>query len=419
MKQENNLQVPQSQRLMDAYIAWFIKWIPESYFFCLGLTILSVVMALWLTPTPFWSAGKVNIVDSWVKSFWSLLAFTMQMTVLLVTGNAVAASPPARKLLSWIASVPKTPAQVIAVGAFGAALIGYIHWGIGMMGAIVLGRELSAVAKSRGIKVHAPSLVAAIFLSFMPASAGISGAAALFASTPGYLKRLVAEQYKASTPETITLVQSVANPAFISTLVLGVIVCTAICIIMMPAREDRIEEISDSFMNKVLHASDEFVADRSTPAGRMNNSVIIMYLIGGLALAWSLLNLYNVGLSGLTLDNYNFLMLGLGMVLCGNPELFCKHIRSGLDGTWGFTLQFPFYAGIFGIISQSGLGEIIAHFFVSISTGQTFPVIAFIYSALLNIAVPSGGSKFVIEAPYIIPAAIETGAKLPAILSAY
>jgi len=188
---------------------------------------------------------------------------------------------------------------------------------------------------------------------------------------------------------------------------------------MAPKKVEKIEEISDEFMNEVLNSTNDFMTDRSTPALKMNNSRIIMYIFGGVGLAWSILNLSKVGLDGLSLNNYNFLMLSIGMLLCGNPELFCKNIREGLDGTWGFIIQFPFYAGIFGIISSSGLGVVIAHFFISISNGKTFPIVAYIYSAILNIAVPSGGSKFVIEAPYIIPAAIETGAKLPAVISAY
>lgn len=419
IKIENSKNVKTTK--MDAYINWFTKWVPESFFICLALTILCSVLAMILCKTPFWSMkpGAVNIVDSWVGGFWGLLAFTMQMTLLLVTGNAVAASPPAKRVLSKIASIPKNAVQVVIVGAVGAAVLGYIHWGIGMMGGIMLGRELLASAKKRGIKVHKATLVTAIFLSFMPGSAGISGAAALYAATPGYLKNLVADQYKNLTPNTISLSQSVANPAFIVTLILGVVVCTSICLIMAPKKDDKIEEISDKFMNEVLNNDDDFKFDRSTPALKMNNSRMIMYIFGGIGLIWSVFNLAKVGLDGLTLNNYNFLMLSLGMILCGNPELFCKNIREGLMGTWGFVIQFPFYAGIFGIISSTGLGVVIAHFFISISNGKTFPIIAYIYSAILNIAVPSGGSKFVIEAPYIIPASIETGANLPAVISAY
>lgn len=405
---------------MDAYIEWFIRWVPDSFFFCMALTVLVVILALCLTDTPFWSTTqKINLVNAWTGKFWNLLAFTMQMTILLVAGTAVAASPPAKKLLSWIAKQPKTPFGVLVVGGIGAALLGYLHWGIGMMGGIMLGRELFAQAKLRGIKIHKPILVTVIFLQFMPGSEGISGAAALFAASPGYLKSMVTTEYKDLVPEVITLAHTVASPGFILTLALGVAVSIAVCVFMSPKDLAKIEEIDDDFVREVTESQDETKIDRSTPAARMNNSHIPMYVIGGTGLLWSLYNLYLAGLTGLSLNNYNFLILCLAMVLCGNPEVFCKNIRMGLNGTWGFVLQFPFYAGIFGMISDSGLGTVIAHAFISISNANTFPLIAFIYSAILNIAVPSGGSKFVIEAPYIVPAAIETGAQLRTIICAY
>jgi short-chain fatty acids transporter len=68
-------------------------------------------------------------------------------------------------------------------------------------------------------------------------------------------------------------------------------------------------------------------------------------------------------------------------------------------------LQFPFYAGIAGIITGTHLSERIAHAFVHISTPTTFPTLVAIYSAVLGVFVPSGGSKWVIEAPYVMQAA--------------
>ncbi|QYH19608.1 short-chain fatty acid transporter [Corynebacterium aquatimens] len=146
-----------------------------------------------------------------------------------------------------------------------------------------------------------------------------------------------------------------------------------------------------------------------------------MYFIGGVGLAYSIYILFRDGIGALNLDTFNFLFISLGMVLCANygPEYYANLIRKGIDGTWGFILQFPFYAGIFGLISATGLGVVLTHFFTSISTPVTWPMIAFLYSALLNIAVPSGGSKFVIEAPYLIPTTLDQGVDLGLVLQAY
>lgn len=405
---------------MDAYIEWFIRWVPDSFFFCLALTVFVAACAWIFTDMPFFSfTQEKNLVNAWTNNFWALLAFTMQMTVLLVTGAAVAASPPVKKALAAVARIPQTPTQVIVTGAIGAALLGYLHWGIGMMGGIMLGRELFVQAKLRGIKVHKPILVAVIFLQFQPGSEGLSGAAPLFAASTGYLKSMVTAQYKDLTPNFLSLADTVAAPMFILTLIGAVIISIAVCLLMMPKDPAKIEEMDDEYVRHATAPVDETAYSFVTPADKMNNSRIMMYLLGGIGLAWCCLILYRQGITGLSLNNYNFLFLCLGMVLCGNPGLFCKNIREGLDGTWGFVLQFPFYAGIFGLIKESGLGTMIAHLFISVSNADTFPILAFWYSGLLNIAVPSGGSKFVIEAPYIIPAAIETGAQLKTIIQAY
>lgn len=405
---------------MDSYVAWFSKWFPESFFIAMLLTIICTVMALLWTKAPIWHETEKSIIGGWIGGFWGLLAFAMQMTVLLVTGYAVAASPPVTKFLSKLAAIPKNPTQMIIIASIVTAILGYIHWGVGLTGGIMFGRAIIVSAKQRGIKIHLPSLVAAMYLSFIPSSAGISGAAALYSATPDYLKKVVDAAYKDATPSIISLSETVANPVFIAVLIMSVIGCTFIVLKMMPKDSSKIEEASNDFIDEINNAnSSNFVADNSTPAMRMNNSPFFAYLFGGIGLVWSIYNIYKFGLGKLTLDNYNFLMLTLGLVLNGNLELYSKNIRSGIDGTWGFAIQFPFYAGIFGIISATGLGTVISHFFTSISTGETFPVIAFIYSALLNIAVPSGGSKFVIEAPYIIPAAIDTGANLATIIDAY
>lgn len=408
---------------MDAYIAWFMKWMPESFFICLILTIFVAVLALVFCDVPVWSMdpGVNSIISSWTNGFWGLLAFTMQMTVLLATGNAVAASPPARKLLSGLARIPKTRAQFIILGTVISALLGYVHWGLGMMGAIVLGRELLAQAKLKGIKLHMPVLVAAVFLAFLPGSAGISGAAALYAATKGYLRDLVPETYRAVVPEMVALTDSVASVGFILLLLVCMVVPILLCIVMHPKDESKIKELDDDLMQEILGTQGKIEIDRSTPAAKMNACRSVMYLIGGIGLVYSVISLWSLGITGLNLNSFNFLFLSLGMVLCANwgPEYYCKLIREGVLGTWGFILQFPFYAGIFGIISQTGLGVVISHAFTSISTETTWPAIAYVYSAILNIAVPSGGSKFIIEAPYIVPTTIDLGVSMGKVIQAY
>lgn len=408
---------------MDRYLAWFIRWMPESFVICLALTVFVGALAYFATDTPFISTDPetANLVGAWYEGFWSLLAFTMQMTVLLATGSAVASSPPAQKVLTRIARIPNNRVQAILLGAISAALLGYIHWGLGMMGAIVLGKELLAQSRRKGYDLHPPVLIAALFMAFLPSSAGISGAAVLYAATPGYLRDMVPDDYKDRVPESVPLTDTVISPGFILLLVICSVITIGFALMMHPKNKSKIDTISDEFLDEIEAGGKQIAVARTTPAEKANASRWIMYFIGGIGLLYSVYILWTGGVTGLNLNSFNFLFLSLGMVLTANwgPEYYAKLIRDGIAGTWGFILQFPFYAGIFGLISFTGLGVVISNFFTAISTATTWPVIAFLYSALLNIAVPSGGSKFVIEAPYIVPTTVDLGADMGLILQAY
>lgn len=418
----SHTEVGQKQRFMDRYLTWFLRWMPDSFVICLALTLIVALLAFFLTGTPLWSGDPeaVSLVSAWTGSFWDLLAFTMQMVVLLATGNAVATSPPAKRLLSRIASLPRNRTQIIILGSVVAACLGFIHWGLGMMGGIVLGKELLAQAKRNGIKIHAPILVATLFMALLPGSAGMSGAAVLYAATPDYLRDLVPSTHVEDTPVTVPLTDTVLRLDFGLLLLVCLVIGIVFMLLMHPKDEAKMKQV-DADVLEAAEASASVTVQRNTPAQKANASRWIMYVVGGVGLVYSILNIAAVGASGLDLNNYNFLFLTLGMVLCANwgPEYYAGLVREGIAGTWGFILQFPFYAGIFGLIGVTGLGVVISQAFTAISTATTWPVIAFLYSGLLNIAVPSGGSKFVIEAPYIIPTTLDLDADLGLVMQAY
>lgn len=156
-----------------------------------------------------------------------------------------------------------------------------------------------------------------------------------------------------------------------------------------------------------------------TPAQKWDRSPILMWIIGLAGLIWVFNFFYTKGIANLDINTLNFTFIILGMLLQRSPYAFVDSVKRGVGTVYGVIIQFPFYAGIFGIISYSGLSKVIADFFVSISTAYTFPWLVYLYSGFLNFFVPSGGSKFVIEAPYILPAAQKLGANMPYVINAY
>jgi short-chain fatty acids transporter len=96
-----------------------------------------------------------------------------------------------------------------------------------------------------------------------------------------------------------------------------------------------------------------------------------------------------------------------------------RAVNSSVPATAGVLLQFPFYGGIFGIVTMSAISGDLATFFVRISTRGSFPVLVAIYSAVLGLFVPSAGSKWIIEAPYVLQAAKDLQVNMGWIVQVY
>ena len=120
-----------------------------------------------------------------------------------------------------------------------------------------------------------------------------------------------------------------------------------------------------------------------------------------------------------TINAYNIVFLSLALVLHGRPLSFLRACRQGVDTAWGLIVQFPFYAGIFGIMQNAGLGAWLGALFERAATPGSYPLLVYLYSGLMNLFVPSGGSKWLIEAPFLIPAGEELGVSVVSVMFAY
>src|SRR6202008_801848 len=86
-------------------------------------------------------------------------------------------------------------------------------------------------------------------------------------------------------------------------------------------------------------------------------------------------------------------------------------VSRGVPSVSGVLIQFPFYGGIAAILTGAlgADGQSIAHhlsvFFAQAASRESFPVVIGAYSAILGFFVPSGGGKWIIEAPYVMQAA--------------
>lgn len=380
------------QKIGDSVASFTTRWIPDALAIAVALTILVYFAALLTT-----DAGPVEIVDAWYGGFWALLAFAMQMALIVITGYGLATSPPVKKAMRWVASKPKSAKSAIILTALVMAGLTAIHWGVGLVIGAFLAKEVAWTAKSRGIKVHFPLLAAAGYCGIVVAQSGLSSSAALLVNTPGHF---LEEQIG------ILALSETVFQTYNLVYILGVLLIIPIMLSMLhPAEKDSVEisGSSDDVDNADIHS------DTNTPASRFNQSKIIMLLMVAAGLFYCVRYVFDNGVIGINLNVVNFFFLMLGILFHGSLDRYSKAVVSGASAVVGILVQFPFYAGILGIMASTGLLAMIATWFVSISTPETYPLLSMLSAGIVNFAVPSGGGQWAVQGPIAVEAAAQLG----------
>src|SRR6516162_1366538 len=89
------------RRITRVCVHYAERYIPDPYLYALILTFVTVAAALVFTPS-----GPFQIANAWYDGIWAILAFAMQMALILSTGVALAAAGPVKRVLERIAAIP-------------------------------------------------------------------------------------------------------------------------------------------------------------------------------------------------------------------------------------------------------------------------------------------------------------------------
>jgi short-chain fatty acids transporter len=364
------------------------RWFPDAFVFALAAIVLVFISGTFAGVKP------VTLATEFGNGFWSLVNFTMQMAIVIVGGFVVASSPPIARLTRWLASIPKTARGAVAFVAAFAMLSSLLSWGLSLVFTGLLVREIV-----KRVDVDYRAMGAAAYLGLGSVWAlGLSSSAALLQATKSSIPpALLPITGVIPLTQTIFLWQSMTMAAVL------VIVSVIVAYVSAPregeARTARMMGIE--FVEDVVEQTAAM-----TPAERFENSPILNIVIA-LLMFWFLAMQFRDkgGLAALDLNNFNFFFLAAGLLLHWRPRSFLRAVTKSVPATAGVLIQFPFYGGIFGMISKTPIAAHLAHAFVSITTKSTFPIVVAIYSAILGMFVPSGGGKWIVEAPYVMAAA--------------
>jgi len=424
---------------------WAERWIPDAFIFALLATFLVLIAAVTATPSTL-----PDVIDAWGRGFWELIPFTLQMSLIIITGHVLATSPPMGRVIRTIAAWPRTPRGAVALVTAFTLAASWLNWGFSLVFGAVLAIEVAR--RVEGVDYRALASASVLGLGSIWAQ-GLSGSAALQMATPGALQPQIREIVAAgglvpggiiSFRHTIFLWQSVAS------VVIETIVVTAVMWLAtppasrartakdlgidlgdaergkQPQRAQRTQSNTRSRIEEPENQNQEPRTEnrepRTLPPGQiLEHSRIVTWLVAALGFTYLARYFWQAGdpLSALTLNILNLAFLMIGFLLHGTPARLMRAVQDATPAVWGVILQFPFYAGIAGVITGTHLSQQVADLFVRVSTPATFPPLVAIYSAVLGVFVPSGGSKWVIEAPYVMQAAHALKVHLGWVVSAY
>ncbi|MGA2079119.1 MAG: TIGR00366 family protein [Holophaga sp.] len=390
-------------RLGATLADWSEKWFPDAYVFAAAAVFIVAVAALGMGRTP------VQISVDFGKAFWNLIPFTMQMAFVVIGGYIVAVSPPVRRIIDWLAQFPKTPKGAVAFVAIMAMVASLLSWGFSLIFAGILMREISQRVK--GIDYRAMGAAGYLGLGSVWAL-GFSSSAALLMATKGSIPPgLLAISGVLPMRMTLFTWQNLVM------IVVLVVLSAWICYASTPSA-DRAKTAEMAGIN--YRDPQEPLGAPKTPGEKLEFSPVLTVILAALGLAY-LFDVFRTqgGLAALDLNTYNFIFIILGMLLHWRPRAFLRAAAKAVPMTGGILIQFPLYAGIFGMLMGSHLNEVLARFFVSISSHGTLPLVGGVYSAILGLFLPSGGGKWVVEAPYILDAAKQLHVNLAWMVQVY
>lgn len=379
------------KKIINASVKLVQRYLPEPFIFAVILTLIAFIVAM-----PVCRQSPVEVLQNWGNGVWGLLGFAMQMALVLVCGATLAEAPAIKRAISALASLPKSPVGAIALVSAISALACWINWGFGLIVGVIFAKEIAK--KLRGVDYRL--LIASAYSGFVVWHAGLSGSIPLSMATQGTgLKEIT----RGAIENPIPIGQTILDPHNLI-MVLVIIVALTLVNSLMHPKSEAVIAIDPALLQG---EAPEPKAPKNTPAEKMENSRVLSLIISFMGLAFLVVKLIKGG--AIDLNFVIMLFMFLGIILYGTPLKYVKAFGKATSGAAGILLQFPFYAGIMGIIMGQGssgvsLGEELSQACISISNHVTYPIVTFLCAATLNLFVPSGGGHWAIQAPIMFSA---------------
>ena len=383
---------------------WFERWFPDAFAVALAAVVIVFAGCVLVSGAPLRTAQAFG------DGFWDLVTFTVQVSLLIITGYVVATAPPVHAVIRRMAGVPQTPSSAIAFVAVFSMLSSLLSWTFSLIFSAFLAREVAR--RVRGVDYRAVGAAAYLGVGSVWAL-GLSSSAALIMANADSLPDSI-ERISGVIPlsQTIGLWQSLVMAAVL----IGI--SAAAAYFSAPNAEDARTIEAMGVSDTATIPSVPRAAER--PGDRLELSPLPTVIVCACGIAYLASEVAARGPAVLLdLNHYLFAFVMAGLLLHWRPRSFVHAVAGAAPTVASVIVQYPLYAGIVRMMTESGLADRLAQFFVAVSTFHTFPVLVGIYSALLGLFVPSAGGKWLIEAPYVLPAAQSLGVHIGWVVQTY
>jgi short-chain fatty acids transporter len=398
---------------------------PDPFVLAVGLSLIVLIAAITLGDWPGVPAADGLLVrvgaglESWGSTgLWKLLAFGMQMVLMLVLGTAMAEAPIVRRGIGALARAAKGPRTLVAMTAAVSIGLSLLSWSLSLIGGAILAREGGRQAKLRGWQLHYPILCAAAYSGLMTWHGGLSGTAPLKATNEKDMIEVLGEQLAAQVG-TLSLDRTMFSPLnlFITggLLLLGPLLFAALT--PREGEDPTAEPQPEALAGVSLELSSLSEPEPSGMLERIERSTLIVWALGLPLFAALVASLARKGLGNLDIDTVNLALWVLALLLHGRPHRFIAACEEGMKACTGIVLQFPLYAGAMAVMAASGLAAKLT-MIISAAGPKMLVPLTFLTAGLLNLFIPSGGGQWAVQGPIIMQAAIDLGLDTGAVLMA-
>jgi len=386
-------RVPDSR--LEQFSQMMARVVPDAISASVILTLVIACAALAL------GNPVAKVVDAYHQGLWMLLAFTMQMTLIIVLSSVLGSTPVFRRAVARLARIPRSRNQAIMLAFLTSGTASYLYWGLGYALSPIIAIHFATEAERRKIAIDFPFFLAVTNGAQALWQFGFSSTGPLLSATSGHFLQNVTGVMPLST--------TIWSPAAIIHEISYACAAIAASCLLMPKKVRPISQFPESC--KLVEPPAPAAADDQPRAGiseRLENSSLVPMIVCSMLGLWLGYHFLVKGLS-LDINSLNATLLFLTFLLHRTIKRFVGAVQQGVGASWAVIVLYHLYAGVAGLIQFTNVGEKAAQMFASISTPYTFPFVTALSGMAFSVFIPSSGGQWTIQGFITVKAAMAVG----------